>query len=71
MGSWEDLGLDFEAFRVEECNDPLIILEGKDSSRESADTSMSLQLSVSSDGMALMREHMIVSVSKSRFLHPF
>lgn len=69
MGSWEVLGLDFEAFRVEECNDPLIILEGKD--REIADTSMSLQLSVSFDGMALMREYMIVSVSKSRFLHPF
>lgn len=61
-----------KGFRVEECNDILIILEGKGSSREGAGTSMSLQCSVSFfDGMALMREYMILSVNKSRFLHPF
>ena len=56
---------------MEECSDPLIILEGKGSSRGSPDTSMSLQCSVSFfDGMGLMREYMILSVNKSRFLHP-
>ena len=46
----------FEAFRVEDCSDLLIILEGKDSSGKSADTSVSLQCSVSFfDGMGLLR----------------
>lgn len=57
---------------MEECNDLVIILEGKDSSRVSADMSVFLQHSVSSfDGMGLMREYMNLSVNKSRFQHPF